>query len=64
MTPRLFSLVVGLALIGLVWLSVAWIRRGPLSRSASWVIVVVVWVILILLYDQANQAGLWPRWSH
>jgi len=61
MTPRLFSLVVGLVLIGLVWVSVAWIRRGPLPRWASWVVVVVVWVILILMYDQANQAGLWPR---
>ena len=63
MTPRLFSLVVGLVLIGLVWLSVAWMRRGPLPRWASWVIVVIVWVILILLYDWGNQAGLWPRWS-
>ena len=63
MTPRLFNLVVGLVLIGLVWLSVAWIRRSPLSRSASWLIVVVVWVVLILLYEQANQTDLWPRWS-
>jgi len=43
MTPRLFNLVVGLVLIGLVWLSLAWRRRATLPR---WVILVVVWVIL------------------